>query len=153
MSPTLRLALRASAAALAAALVAAGALSPVASAELPRPKTIASTGLPISPDRPPPAPDLRVDGDQIVRTDGSPIQLGGVNRAGAEYACAQGWGIFDGPVDKASIKAIGSWHANAVRIPLNEHSWLGNNGVPDQYGGKAYRDAIAGFVRRIERRG
>jgi len=94
-----------------------------------------------------------VDGDQIVRTDGSPIQLGGVNRAGAEYACAQGWGIFDGPVDKASIKAIGSWHANAVRIPLNEHCWLGINGVPDQYGGKAYRNAIAGFVHRIERQG
>ena len=35
--------------------------------------------------------------------------LHGVNRSGAEYACVQGWGIFDGPVTEASILAIKSW--------------------------------------------
>ncbi len=55
--------------------------------------------------------------------------------------------------DRASIKAIASWRANAVRIPLNEHCWLGINGVPENLGGPAYRRAIASFVRRLERQG
>lgn len=96
---------------------------------------------------------LSVSGDRIVDQHGTAVQLGGVNRAGAEYACAQGWGIFDGPTDAASIAAIRSWGANAVRVPLNEHCWLGRNGVNPQYGGAAYRSAIAGFVRRIEAQG
>jgi hypothetical protein len=99
------------------------------------------------------APDLRVDGHQIVGPGGQPHQIGGVNRSGAEYACAQGWGIFDGPVDRASIKAIASWHANAVRVPLNESCWLGISGVSEELGGKNYRRAIDGFVHRIERQG
>lgn len=113
----------------------------------------ASEPVVVAVERVRPAPDLEVVGDEIVGPGGRAVQLGGVNRAGAEYACAQGWGIFDGPVDVASIKAIASWEANAVRIPMNEHCWLGINGVQEQYGGKAYRRAIAGFVHRIERQG
>ena len=35
----------------------------------------------------------------LVDGAGHPVRLLGVNRAGAEYACVQGWGIFDGPTD------------------------------------------------------
>ena len=116
-----------------AALALATLVGPASTAALPTPSAhVAEASAGVGAERlVQPAPALRVDGDQIVGPDGEPIQLGGVNRAGAEYACAQGWGIFDGPVDRASIKAIASWHANAVRIPLNEHCWLGINGVSD----------------------
>ena len=100
-----------------------------------------------------PAPALFVAGTEIVDPAGTPIQLAGVNRAGKEYACAQGWGIFDGPSDQASISAMAAWHVHAVRIPLNEDCWLGINGVNPQYGGTAYRRAIAAYVALLERAG
>jgi endoglucanase len=89
---------------------------------------------------------LRVRGNALVDATGAVMQLRGVNRSGAEYACVQGWGIFDGPSDDASVRAIAAWHANAVRIPLNEDCWLGINGVPAAYSGPAYRQAISRYV-------
>src|SRR2546426_9476568 len=96
---------------------------------------------PRAADRTPPA--LHVSGIQIVDQSGTPIQLDGVNRSGTEYACAQGWGIFDGPNDAASIAAMAAWH---VRVPLNEDCWLGINGVNQAYGGRNYRKAIRDYV-------
>ncbi len=81
------------------------------------------------------------------------MRLLGVNRSGTEYSCQQGTGIFQGPSDAASIAAIASWNANAVRVPLNESCWLGINGVPPEYSGAAYREAIAGWVERLEQGG
>jgi len=96
---------------------------------------------------------LHVQGTALVDSAGRTVRLRGVDRSGAEYACAQGWGIFDGPVDSAAVAAIASWHANAVRVPLNEDCWLAINGVPAAYAGANYRQAIAGFVGRLERAG
>lgn len=76
------------------------------------------------------------------------MHLIGVNRAGTEYACAQGWGIFDGPEDPASIAAMAAWGINAVRVPLNEDCWLGIN-VPPRFSGAAYRNAIGAYVRAL----
>ena len=81
------------------------------------------------------------------------MRLRGVNRSGAEYACAQGWGFFDGPSDSASVAAIASWKANAVRVPLNETCWLAINGVKPAYSGDNYRRAISDFVGRLNRAG
>src|SRR5690348_1487953 len=75
------------------------------------------------------APFLRVSGNQIVDGTGQPVRLFGVNRSGTEYACIQGNGIFDGPNDDASLAAIRTWKANAVRVPMNEDCWLGIGGV------------------------
>jgi endoglucanase len=58
---------------------------------------------------------IRVSGNQLVDGNGNAIHLQGVNRSGTEYACVQVWGIFDGPSDAASVKAIASWHVNIVR--------------------------------------
>jgi hypothetical protein len=96
---------------------------------------------------------IQVAGNHLVDGAGHEVVLHGVNRSGTEYACVQGWGIFDGPNDQASISAIASWHANAVRVPLNEDCWLGINGVPAQYGGTSYQKAISDYVSLLTANG
>src|SRR3989442_7507990 len=86
------------------------------------------TQVPVTPP-PTGAPTVRARGNALVDAAGRRVRLRGVNRSGTEYACAQGWGIFDGPSDSASVQAIASWKANAVRVPLNEPGWLGFNRV------------------------
>ncbi len=81
------------------------------------------------------------------------MRLLGVNRSGTEYSCQQGYGFFDGPSDAASIRAMESWHINAVRVPLNETCWLGINGIEARFGGDAYRAAIHAWVGRLEAAG
>src|SRR5256886_5444353 len=82
-----------------------------------------SAGVQVPPG-PTPAPAVHVQGNGLVDSAGRPVRLRGVNRSGAEYACAQGWGIFDGPSDSPSVSAIASWRTNVGRLPLNETSWL-----------------------------
>ncbi len=95
---------------------------------------------------------VRVVGNRLEK-DGAPLQIRGVNRSGTEYACVQGGVVFEGPSDDASIEAIASWGANAIRIPMNETCWLGINGVAPSASGAAYQDAILAYVRRIEAHG
>lgn len=106
---------------------------------------------------------VRVAHDHLVNARGTTTRLLGVDRSGTEYACEQGWGIFDGPATSASIAAIAKWHANAVRVPLNEGCWLdlfttandpadgGHNPAP--YEGRAYRAAIGRYVTALHAHG
>jgi len=96
---------------------------------------------------------LTVQGNQIVNGSGQPVRLLGVDRSGTEYACIQGWGIFDGPNDATSVQAIASWHVNAVRVPLNEDCWLGINGAPAAYSGSNYQQAIVNYVNLLNQYG
>jgi len=96
---------------------------------------------------------LHVAGNRLVNGAGRPVALHGVNRSGTEYACIQGWGIFDGPSDPASVRAMASWRINFVRVPLNEDCWLGINGVPSQDGAANYRRAIVRYVNLLHRYG
>src|SRR5579863_6724396 len=82
---------------------------------------------------------IAVSGNRLVDGSGNTVQLQGVNRSGTEYACVQGWGIFDGPNDATSARAIASWHVNIVRVLLNEDCWLGINGIAPQYSGQNYQ--------------
>jgi endoglucanase len=100
-----------------------------------------------------PGAGLHVAGNRLVDRAGRVVSFHGVNRSGTEYACIQGWGIFDGPSDAASVRAIAAWHVNAVRIPLNEDCWLGINGVKPQYSGASYRDAIVRYVGLLHQYG
>jgi endoglucanase len=99
------------------------------------------------------APTVRVSGNKIVNGSGQVIRLLGVNRSGTEFACAQGWGLFDGPSDDASIATMKTWKINTVRVPLNEHCWLGINGANPAYSGQVYRDAVVSWVNRLNRAG
>jgi hypothetical protein len=94
---------------------------------------------------------LHVSGNKLRDAKGRVVHFRGVNRSGTEYACVQGWGIFDGPNGAASVKAMASWHANVVRIPLNEQCWLGINGVKAAYAGANYRRAIVRYVNLLHR--
>jgi endoglucanase len=96
---------------------------------------------------------LHVSGNRILDKSGHQVLFQGVNRSGTEYACVQGWGIFDGPDTAASVQAIARWHVNIVRIPVNEDCWLGINGVNPSYAGATYRQAIVDYVQLLHRYG
>ena len=102
---------------------------------------------------PPTGLAVRVADNQLVDASGQPLVLHGVDRSGTEYACIQGWSIFDGPSDAASVQAIASWHVNVVRVPLNEDCWLGINGVQAAYAGANYIDAIRSYVALLNSKG
>ncbi|POX46162.1 cellulose-binding protein [Streptomyces sp. Ru71] len=99
------------------------------------------------------APALHVQGAKLVDADGRARRLLGVNRSGGEFMCVQGYGIWDGPVDDAAIKAIADWKANAVRIPLNEECWLGLSDVKPEYAGANYIGAVKELVDRVKAHG
>jgi hypothetical protein len=93
-------------------------------------------------------------GNQIVDQNGKTMRLLGVNKSGSEYACAQGWGIFDGPFDLPVVLAMKSWGINAVRIPLNSACWLSRSSVSNStYTGAVYRSAILDVVKLLKSQG
>jgi endoglucanase len=96
---------------------------------------------------------LHVAGNQLVNGVGRAVHIQGVNRSGTEYACIQGWGIFDGPSNEASVRAIADWHVNAVRLPLNEDCWLGINGVSPAHSAASYQTAVTDYVRLLHSNG
>ncbi len=104
------------------------------------------SSAPVAAQTPSSLSGLHVAGNTLLNGAGQVVRLHGVNRSGTEYACIQGWGIFDGPSDAASVQAIASWHTNAVRVPLNEDCWLDVNGAPAAYSGGNYQTAIINYV-------
>src|SRR5207237_8439062 len=81
---------------------------------------------------------LHVVGGQIQNGAGFIVQLIGVHRSTAEYACVDGYGIFDGPVDQSEVADMKTWNIHAVRVVLNEDCWLGINGVKAAFSGVTY---------------
>ncbi|GIH17030.1 cellulose binding domain-containing protein [Rugosimonospora africana] len=98
---------------------------------------------------PPPsgAPSLHVSGNKLVTSTGATYRLLGVNRSGGEFACIQGRGTWDGPMDQASVTAMRTWKIRAVRVPLNEECWVGTSDVPSGgTTGAAYQQAVKDYV-------
>src|SRR6266576_3024236 len=96
---------------------------------------------------------VRVVGNHLVNAQGATLQLRGVNRSGTQYACMEGWGIFDGPSDQASVDAMASWKMNAVRVNGNEDCALGINGVPTAYAGANYINALKAYIAKLHAAG
>jgi endoglucanase len=101
-------------------------------------------------------PGLTVVGNTL-RDSNNIVVLHGVNRAGTEYACSQGWGVFDTTInvtnDDVEVPFMRSWGMNTVTIPLHEHCWLNINGAPADYSGANYINAIAHEVATLEANG
>jgi endoglucanase len=96
---------------------------------------------------------LHVVGRSLVDARGQPIRLLGLNRSGAEYSCVspdQHLGVFAGPTGVRTVAAMAGWGINAVRVPLNEHCWLGIQGAPMHYTSAHYRAEIRSYVERLE---
>ena len=108
---------------------------------------------PPPPAPPPPASGLQVAGNKLLDATGSAVRLHGVNYSGVEYACIQGWGIFDGPSDLATVAALRTWHVNIVHIGLNEDCVLGINGVSTAYAGQNYLQPVKAFVNLLHASG
>jgi len=98
-------------------------------------------------------PWIGVRGNELVDRGGNVVRLLGVNRPGFEYECVEGDQVFDGPNDAASIAAMKAWRINAVRLPLNESCWLGNEKIDPSLRGASYRAAVRGYVERLEQAG
>jgi dienelactone hydrolase len=125
------------------------------------------------------APNVKIRGNTFVDGHGKRFRLLGVNLSSAEFTCVEPTygntyrkrtGVWALPTGDDAIAAIASWHATAVRIPLNEDCWLGINPVSRgddsvtpvraraaRKAGRAlarrYRSAIATVVRRIHAHG
>jgi hypothetical protein len=100
------------------------------------------------------APQLHVSGNKLVDASGNTFIPHGVDRSGTEYECVQGYGIFDGPSDQASITAMKSWGpVNAVRVPLNEACWNAESYVNSAYAGTTYQQAIVNYVNLLNANG
>jgi hypothetical protein len=96
---------------------------------------------------------VSVSGGKLVDGSGNTVQLRGVNRSGTQYACADGFGFFDGPTDATALSNIKAWGVNAVRVSLNEDCWLGINGMAAAYSGANYQNAISSYVGRLNAQG
>jgi endoglucanase len=95
------------------------------------------------------APQLRVVGSRLLGPDNKQVILHGVDRSGTEYACVSGLGIFSGPTNEASVRAMKSWGVDAVRLPLNEACWNGESYVNPKYAGRNYRLAVDKYVKLL----
>ena len=67
-----------------------------------------------------------------------------MNFGSAAYACVRPLRrTFQGPRNLSILlEAYKVWNANAIRLPLNEHCWLGINGEDSAYFGSGYRNDV-----------
>jgi hypothetical protein len=101
----------------------------------------------------PAAKALHVEGNTLKDASGATVRLLGVNRSGSEYMCSpptQGGQAFDGSTGPSSINAMLTWNINTVRLPLNEHCWLGINGA--LLSADEYQSAIVDYVVRLHQK-
>ena len=105
---------------------------------------------------PPPstgAPGLHVQGNRLVDAGGHVVRLRGVDRSGAEYACAQGRGIFDGPTDSAAVAAIADFVARlngaGLVVILDLHWSASDSGIALGQAPMPDRDHSPEFWRQV----
>jgi len=100
------------------------------------------------------AEELHVEGNRIVTAAGEPYRLLGTNKAGSEYACIQGNGVWADSNDDLDLGFMQQWRIRAVRVPLNEQCWIGGfDEIAPEGSGQIYRDEITQWVDLILARG
>ena len=106
------------------------------------------------------APKLVVQGRHLVDVrNGKTFVPRGVNWPSFEYACYYGYGYSDAENPKTThptatqARLIARWHANTVRVPLNEACWLGVDGQPAFGDVDGYRAAVRSWVAKLNRAG
>jgi hypothetical protein len=99
------------------------------------------------------APQLHVSGNHLVNASGQTVVLHGVNRSGGEFACVQATGLWNGPMDQASIDAIKTWGVNVVRVPVNSACWNAESYVNAAYAGSIYQQAVVAYVNLLNSNG
>ena len=100
----------------------------------------------------PAAKALHVQGN-MLRHDGRDGSSAGREPRGSEYMCSpptMGGTTFDGSTGPSSITALLTWNMNTVRLPLNEHCWLGING--SLISADEYRSSVIDYVVRLHQR-
>ena len=93
---------------------------------------------------------LRVVGNRLVDSDGREVWLQGVNAGGMET-------VPNGDQQvKSTVVAIDEWHANCIRLPINDDHWFGRGkfqgGQPDA-AAAAFRRYVDKIVRLAANRG
>ncbi len=103
----------------------------------------------VTPEAPQPAkwpPELHVVGNQILKPDGKPVWLQGVNVVSLE------WSIKGEQVLKSALVAVEDWKSNAIRLPVKEEYWFGRvSGQKD--GGEGYRKLVDQAITLVANRG
>ncbi len=104
---------------------------------------------------------VSVQGNRLVDASGNLLQLRGVSFSGFESVAVQGWSPLDpsggqaGQPNGPRWSAMKAWHANTVRLTLNETSWLGLTCVDSDLGvarsgdpGGNYRSGVTTQVQQ-----
>ena len=87
---------------------------------------------------------LKVVGTQLLRSDGKPVRLRGVNTASMEWT-SDG----EGHILSTVQTAIREWHVNTIRLPLSQDRWFGK--APEQNDqGKFYRILVRQVVDTVK---
>ena len=108
---------------------------------------------------------IRIQGSKFLDGTGHFVQLRGVSVSGIEFVPMDGWspadatGAQSGQPNGPNWTAIRDWHANIVRIPLNEASWLHyrctdtSGALRDPDPGHNYRSAVEKLVEQANAAG
>jgi PKD repeat protein len=92
---------------------------------------------------------VHIKGGQFVNSSGTPVRLLGVDAVGTQQTCIGTNPVVGATFDVTEAAAIRTWHADAVRVPLNEDCWLGINGAPRGMTAAAYRAQIEQWVSAL----
>ena len=89
---------------------------------------------------------LKVAGNRLVDPDGKEVWLQGVNAGGLETIPSGDQQV------KSTVVAIDEWHANCIRLPINEAHWFGRSPYQND-GGESFRRDVDKIVRLAANRG
>jgi hypothetical protein len=84
----------------------------------------------------------------VCRADGTPHLFHGVDRPSLEWDSAGEWNNSGG-IPRSDFKAMAAWHANVVRIALNQDFWLAGATLHDP----GYVDTVDRAVKDAEASG